>query len=92
MRPPDTLDVCDAPGAVRGFCAVTRGGTLWRHERVLTEGRRTAGKPTTGTLFHFDEHSFFQLNDDVTEALYRVEGYPYVVALWFDNKTGERIF
>jgi hypothetical protein len=92
MRPPKTLDVCDVPGKVRGFCALTKGGTLWRPERVLTEGGRTTGKPTTGTLFHFDEHSFFQLNDDVTRALYRVEGYSYFVVIWFDNGTGERIF
>lgn len=90
MIPPDTLDVCDAPN-FRGFCAITRLGTLWRPESVLTEGKRTRGKPTIGTLKSYTERSFYQTNDDVTMATYKVKGYGYLVAVWFDNQTGERI-
>lgn len=39
----------------------------------------------------YNPKSFYQTNDDVTQALYKVAGYRYPVAVWFDNKTGRRI-
>ncbi len=60
------------------------GDTLWRPGAVLRHG-------TTGTLVDYNESSFWQTNDDVTIAVYRVSGYGYPVLVWFDNKTGERI-
>jgi len=90
MQAPQTIDVLDRH---QGFTAIipyrrssyARGyNTLWRPGKLLKRG-------TTGNLQESDEHSFFQLNDDVTMAIYKVPGYPYRVAVWFDNKTGERI-
>ena len=100
--PPARINVLDQHG---GFTAVTkppwsrtderpkfasdpkawlRGDTLWRPGNVL--------KGTTqGELAVYDDKSFFQTNNDVTIALYRVPGYQYPVAVWFDNKTGKRI-
>ena len=60
------------------------GDTAWRRGSVLKRG-------TTGELVDFDERSFYQLNDDVTLAVYRVQGYGYPVLVWFDNMTGKRI-
>ena len=60
------------------------GNTLWRAGRLLKRG-------TTGTLLAFDKNSFYQNNNDVTVAIYRVPGYGYPVILWFDNGSGERI-
>lgn len=83
--PPASINVIDAHG---GFTAVTRGGlrghTLWRPGRMLK-------KTTIGRLTQYDPKSFFQTNNDVTQALYKVAGYRYPVAVWFDNKTGRRI-
>lgn len=58
--------------------------TLWRPGQLL---KRT----TIGTLQEFDERSFYQTNNNVTKAIYKVPGYKYRVAVWFDNVTGERI-
>lgn len=58
--------------------------TLWRPGTLLKQ-------TTVGTLQEFDEHSFYQLNDNVTKAIYKVPGYKYRVAVWFDNTTGNRI-
>ena len=60
------------------------GDTLWRPGRLL--------KGTTeGVLVDFDERSFYQDNNDVTRAVYRVPGYGWPVVVWFDNATGRRI-
>lgn len=85
MIPEKEIDVLDEFG---GFTALTKGKnigicTLWRSGRIL--------KNTTGILQHYYEKSFFQNNNDVTEAVYKVKGYHYPVVLWFDNKTGKRI-
>jgi hypothetical protein len=58
--------------------------SLWRPGHLLKSG-------TTGTLLVYDEKSFYQRNDDVTLAVYRVKGYGYPVLVWFDNATGNRI-
>lgn len=58
--------------------------TVWRPANLLK-------KTTQGTLDEFNEQSFYQTNDNVTQAFYRVAGYKYRVVVWFDNKTGERI-
>jgi len=100
--PPSRINVLDQHG---GFTAVTKppwsrtdahpkfasdpkawlgGATLWRLGNVL--------KGTTqGELVVYDDKSFYQTYNDVTIALYRVPGYRYPVAVWFDNKTGKRI-
>ena len=58
--------------------------TLWRPGAVLN------GTPDA-VLVSYNERSFFQLNNDVTEARYHVKGYRYPVIAWFDNQTGQRI-
>jgi len=90
-KPPATMNLLDANG---GFTAVTkkgygsssylRGQTVWRPGSLLKRG-------TTGTLMEFDPKSFFQTNHDVTQAIYKVPGYGYPAAVWFDNATGRRI-
>jgi hypothetical protein len=105
LRPPETLNVLDqhngftaitrspthekqfVPNTTTflGWRRVTReSGTLWRPGQMLKKG-------TTGTLQEFDEKSFYQLNNNVTKAIYKVPGYTCRVAVWFDNETGERI-
>jgi hypothetical protein len=83
MKPPATINVLDEHG---GFTAITtkRRDSLWRPGNVLK------GK-TQGKLVEFTERSFYQRNNDVTEAFYKVPGYKYPVAVWFDNKTKKRI-
>ena len=85
MIPENEIDVLDDFG---GFTAITKGknigiGTLWRRGSIL--------KNTIGLLQSYDEKSFFQTNNDVTQAIYKVKGYNYPVVLWFDNQTGKRI-
>jgi hypothetical protein len=58
--------------------------TLWRPGLRLKQG-------SEGKLEGYIENSFYQLNEDVTLALYSVPGYHYLVACWFDNETEERI-
>jgi tRNA/tmRNA/rRNA uracil-C5-methylase (TrmA/RlmC/RlmD family) len=58
--------------------------TLWRPGQLLR-------KTTIGTLAEFNEDSFFQRNNKVTKAVYKVPGYCNRTALWFDNATGKRI-
>jgi hypothetical protein len=105
MQPPKTINVLDrhqgftaltrtkvyekefTPGTSNfvGWRKVSKEtDTLWRPGSLLKRG-------TTGTLQEFDEHSFYQLNNNVTKAIYKVPGYAYRVAVWFDNATGERI-
>jgi predicted nucleotidyltransferase len=83
MKPPASLNVLDEHG---GFDAITtkRGDTLWRPGQVLK-------KTKIGQLVSYNEKSFYQLNDDVTMAIYKVPGYRYPVGCWFDNKTKKRI-
>lgn len=58
--------------------------TLWRPASLLK-------KTTIGTLQEYDVQSFYQTNDNVTKAIYKVDGYKYRVAIWFDNASGVRI-
>lgn len=86
MKPPTTINVIDRHG---GFTCETKGKnqgtcTLWRPGLILK------GK-CIGTLQNYNERSFYQMNDDVTRAVYKVRGYRYPVILWFDNQTGARI-
>jgi hypothetical protein len=59
--------------------------TLWRPCWMLNR------YGTIGTLQEYDEKSFYQNNNDVTKAIYKVKGYHYRIAVWFCNKTGKRI-
>lgn len=102
LQPPTTVNVID-PNS--GFTAVTKarfhgrgkapkfaekpeawigGQTLWGPYDVLRG-------ETEGKLVVFKNDSFYQNDHDVTIALYKVKGYPYPIALWFSNRTGERV-
>lgn len=81
-RPPETLNVLDDHG---GFTAeTTPNNTLWRPGSVLKKGN-------IGLLEAVAPRSFYQNNNDVTKATYKVSGYRYPVLAWFDNATGHRI-
>lgn len=81
--PPTKTNILDSHG---GFTIMdNRGNTLWRPGAVLK------GKPPIGTLQSWKGDSFYQLNNDVTQATYKVPGYNKTVVCWFDNRTGERI-
>jgi hypothetical protein len=62
-----------------------RFDTLWRPGKVLN------GITQGGLVKPYHTNSFYQLNNNVTLAFYRVLGYNYLVAVWFDNLTGRRI-
>ena len=100
--PPTMMNVLDNHG---GFTAVTKpprwlagarpkfavdprawlgGDTVWRPGSLLKS-------TTNGTLKAYEPKSFYQTNNNVTMALYRVPGYQYPVAVWFDNASGQRI-
>lgn len=98
MIPPQEIDVLDSN---RGFTAITpsmryrwengryvvrmtEGNTLWRPSFIAPKG-------TVGKLVEYKTNSFYQTNNDVTQAIYKIPGYRYRVAVWFDNRTGERI-
>ena len=83
MIPPKQIDVIDNND---GFTAITtnRMDTLWRPKKVLKTN-------TIGILEGYNDHTFYQNNSDTTKAIYKVKGYRYPIALWFDNKTGKRI-
>jgi len=98
MTLPTTLNVLDKHN---GFTAITRSrgyerdsngwkrvwqecDTCWRPSALLRKG-------TIGTLVETDEKSFYQRNNNVTKGIYKVPGYGYRIAVWFDNVTGERI-
>ena len=84
--PPQRINVLDNHG---GFSAeTTPRNSLWRPGAVL-EGYGS----TIGTLISSstDTKSFYQQNDNVTLAKYRVRGYRYPIMVWFDNATGYRI-
>jgi hypothetical protein len=60
--------------------------TIWRPGSVLKK------QTTRGQLAASSCGSFYQTNNDVTLAFYQLEArYPYLVACWFNNSTGERI-
>lgn len=84
MKPPKTINVLDEHS---GFTAITtrRGDTLWRPVAILR------GRPSIGELVSYTEKSFYQNNNDVTYAKYKVNGYRCKVGVWFDNRTGRRI-
>jgi tRNA/tmRNA/rRNA uracil-C5-methylase (TrmA/RlmC/RlmD family) len=107
MQPPETINVLDKHGGftilaptlqyVKRFATIdeksfqgwerkmVETNTLWRPASVLN------GRSPIGKLISFNEESFFQNNNDVTQALYQVKGYRYKIVVWFDNKTKERI-
>ena len=69
---------------VRWDSVMRESDTLWRPGTLLK-------KTTIGILDEYDERSFYQNNNNVTKAIYKVAGYRYRVAVWFDNETGRRI-
>ena len=83
MIPPEKYNIINKQG---GFTAVTtkRNDTLWRPASIL-KGKRI------GELIRYKEDSFYQNNNDVTTAFYKIKGYPYRIVVWFDNKTHRRI-
>ncbi len=82
--PEDYPDGKLAPHFVRWVRVMRESNTLWRPSKVLRKG-------TIGTLDETRENTFYQNNNNVTMGLYRVPGYRFRVAVWFDNATGERI-
>lgn len=60
------------------------GQTLWRPGSLLK-------KTTIGRLVDSSPHGFYQTNNDVTVAIYKAPGYAHPIAVWFDNRTRERI-
>ncbi len=98
MKPPTTINVLDKHS---GFTAITlstryeREGLvwkkIWRESDSLWRPGKLLRKTTIGTLDELDENSFFQNNSNVTKALYKVPGYRFRIAVWFDNATCERI-
>lgn len=102
MKPPTNINVIDKHG---GFTALTKSATyekeyvgsafvgwrkVWRERDSLWRPGSLLADPV-GELQEFNEKSFFQLNNNVTKAIYKVKGYPNRIAVWFDNETGERI-
>ena len=70
-------------GRVDATGCIQIGDTRWRPGHMLR-------KTLTGRLVA-SGRSFYQMNNDVTAGLYDVPGYPYLVVVWYDNKTGNRI-
>jgi hypothetical protein len=82
MTPPDRLNVCDKHG---GFTIVKPSGdTLWRP---------ALRRDTRGTLIanSVKPNTFYQQNDNVTSADYRLPRLRFPSRVWWDNATGERI-
>lgn len=103
MTPPKVSNVLDRHN---GFTAITKAptykkvpapeywrkvwekhSTVWRPGIILTKKKEGA----RGELQEFDEKSFYQGNNNVTKAIYKVKGYQFRIAVWFDNETQERI-
>ena len=82
FTPPRTVNVVDKHG---GFTAITRSGTLWRPGQVARGS--TVGSLLPGSIKHDD---FYQNNQPVTSALYKLPGYNYKVKIWW-KPSGERI-
>ncbi len=72
------------PQFVRWAKVSRENNTLWRPAQLLKGNN-------AGELQEFNEKSFYQTNNDVTKAIYKVKGYSNRIAVWFDNQTGERI-
>jgi hypothetical protein len=89
IQPPLTLDVLDNHGGFTAEIVSPKNGTntLWRPGSILK--KKMHG--TTGTLQRYDRNSFYQTNNNVTIAYYKVPGYRYPVVCWFDNQTNKRI-
>lgn len=86
MHPPLKLDpLFDAHGGFTAEISSPKNGTytLWRPGSVA--------KRDHAVLDTYNERSFFQNNNDVTRAVYKVKGYRYPVIAWFDNQTQKRI-
>ena len=80
--PPSILHVLDKHG---GFTAVVPTGTLWRPGHVARHG--CLGEIVQGSQKCDD---FYQRNQPVTSALYRIPGYRYRVKVWW-LPSGERL-
>lgn len=85
IYPPLKIDVLDKMG---GFTAATKAGTLYRGSSIA---KKLLKKGSIGKRAMFREHTFYQSNNDVTEAYYNIPGYSYYAVVWFDNKTHKRI-
>ncbi len=98
MKPPQTINVLDRHD---GFTAVTLSPTyeregngwrkVWRESNTVWRASKVLKRGTEGNLQEANESSFYQNNNNVTKALYKVPGYRFRIAIWFDNTTGERI-
>lgn len=104
MKPPDELDVLDRHGGFTRMLKTEQAEKRhephfhWVYVMKYTDtlwepGYELDGLPKVGKLMPetVDEKSFYQLNDDVTRAWYKVEGYEHPIVAWFDNRTGLRI-
>jgi hypothetical protein len=85
MQVPQTINVLQPNFKFGYFTALINGNTLGRNTMSLIK------RDWTGELISFNSNSFFQNNNNVTKALYKVKGYKYPVVIWFDNETGSRI-
>lgn len=98
MIPPKTVSILDRHGGATAETTSARssrlgppatpdqiGDTLW------VPGDRIKG--TAGTLIEgsVNEKGFYQRNNNITSAKYKVPGYRYPIVTWWDNLTGERI-
>jgi len=81
ITPPQSLDVLD--GAPSFTAYVDRGTLLLRPAKALATG-------TTGHLISHRDFNHIRLGW-VTMGLYDVMQYPYPVAIFFDNQTGDRL-
>ena len=104
MIPPKEINVIDKHN---GFTAITKSPTykkvfdengkflkwekVWQERDTLWRSSALLKGETIGVLQDYDENSFYQNNNDVTIAFYKVKGYCNRIVLWFNNKTGERI-
>lgn len=98
MTLPNELNVLDRHN---GFTAVTKSPKLeregngwvrrWRESDTLWRPGAVLKRGTIGKLDETVCPTFYQCNNNVTMGHYKVPGYQYRVAVWFDNETGERI-
>jgi hypothetical protein len=93
MQPPEKLNVLDSHGGFTAEITETDPDRAMKYGTVYTLWRPGSHlkKKTEGTLQSFNERSFYQTNNDVTQAVYKVPGYKWPVICWFDNATGKRI-
>jgi len=81
IQPPQSIDVLD--GAQSFTAWVDQGILSLRPAKVL-------GRFTTGNLISHREFDHIRLGR-VVMGLYDVMQYPYPVAVFFDNQTGDRL-